>query len=37
MLPFDGRRALQARRVLLKPFFLPRDLPFFKARAKGKL
>lgn len=35
--PFDGRSALPARRVYLKPHFLPRELPYFEARRQGLL
>lgn len=35
--PFDGRESRPARRVYLKPHFLPRRLPYFEARAQGLL
>ena len=35
--PYDGRRALDARRVYLKPHFLPRDRPYWRARAAGEV
>lgn len=35
--PFDGRASLPARRVYLKPHFLPRELPYFEARRQGLL
>ena len=35
--PFDGRASLPARRVYLKPHFLPRELPYFEARRQGRL
>ena len=34
---FDGRRVRDAHRVYLKPDFLPRDLPYFRARERGDL
>ena len=37
VVPFDGLRAGGARRVYLKPWFLPRSLPYWRAREKGKL
>ena len=37
VLPFDGKRSHSATRVYLKPYYLPRDLPFFEARARGEL
>ena len=33
-LPFDGERSLPARLVYLKPAFLPRSLPYWRAREK---
>ncbi|MDE0125826.1 MAG: type IV secretion system DNA-binding domain-containing protein [Bryobacterales bacterium] len=35
--PFDGRRSARARRVYLKPHFLPDDLPYWTARGRGLL
>ena len=35
--PYDGARSLPARRVYLKPAHLPQDLPYWKAKAAGKL
>ena len=35
--PYDGRRTLDARRVYLKPHFLPRDRPYWRAREAGEL
>ena len=35
--PFDGARSERARRVYLKPHFLPRDLPYWLARRQGLL
>ena len=37
ILPFDGKRNLPAQRVYLKPFFLPRDIGYFRQREKGLL
>ena len=37
VLPYDGKRALDARRVYLKPDFLPRDHPYWRAREAGEL
>ena len=37
VLPYDGRRAMDARRVYFKPDFLPRDLPYWRAREAGDL
>ena len=36
-LPYDGVRSLDATRVYLKPYYLPRDLPYWRARASGQL
>ena len=36
-LPYDGARALPATRVYLKPYWLPRELPYWRARETGKL
>ena len=36
-LPYDGARSLPATRVYLKPHYLPRMLPYWRAKAKGKL
>ena len=35
--PYDGRRTLDARRVYLKPYFLPRERPYWRAREAGEL
>ena len=35
--PFDGRKALTARRVYLKPHFLPRQRGYFEAVRRGEL
>ena len=37
VVPFDGYRAMAARRAYLKPWFLPRDLPYFEAVREGRL
>ena len=37
VIPYDGSRALDARRVYLKPDFLPRDRPYWRAREAGDL
>ena len=37
VLPYDGRRALGARRCYLKPDFLPRERPYWRAREAGEL
>ncbi len=37
VLPFDGRRNLTARRVYLKPHFLPRDLGYFRQKERKLL
>ena len=36
-LPYDGKRALEATRVYLKPYYLPRDLGYWDAKRKGKI
>ena len=37
VLPFDGKKNLSARRCYLKPWYLPRDLNYFRQRARGLL
>ena len=37
VIPYDGSRSLDARRVYLKPDFLPRDRPYWRAREAGDL
>ena len=37
VLPFDGKRNLPAKRVYLKPYFLPRDLGYWRQRDQGLL
>ncbi|MYG25940.1 MAG: type IV secretory system conjugative DNA transfer family protein, partial [Boseongicola sp. SB0677_bin_26] len=37
VIPYDGRRTLDARRVYLKPHFLPRDRPYWRAHAAGEI
>ena len=36
-IPFDGYTAHSARRVYLKPYFLPREQPYFEALREGGL
>ena len=36
-LPYDGARSLPATRVYLKPHYLLRTLPYWRAKAEGKL
>ena len=36
-LPYDGARSLPATRVYLKLHYLPRTLPYWRAKAEGKL
>ena len=36
-LPYDGTQSLSATRLYLKPHYLPRDEPYWRARAKGDL
>ena len=36
-LPYDGAQSLPATRVYLKPHYLPRTLPYWRAKAEGKL
>ena len=37
VLPYDGKKNLSARRCYLKPFYLPRDLGYWRQREKGML
>ena len=37
VIPFDGYRAMAARRVYLKPYFLPREQPYWDAVRAGEL
>ncbi len=37
VMPYDGSRSHDARRVYLKPDFLPRDRPYWRAREAGEL
>ncbi len=37
VLPYDGKRAHDARRCYLKPDFLSRDRPYWRARESGEL
>ena len=36
-LPYDGVKSLDATRVYLKPYYLPRELPYWRARDTGRL
>ena len=36
-LPYDGRRSLPARRVYLKPHYLPREKGYWRLREEGRL
>ena len=36
-LPYDGAQSLSPTRVYLKPHYLPRMLPYWRAKAEGKL
>ena len=36
-LPYDGKRALEATRVYLKPYYLPRKLGYWQAKDQGKI
>ena len=36
-LPYDGARSLPATRVYLKPYYLPRSLPYWRAKAEGRI
>ena len=35
--PYDGTRSLPARRVYLKPHYLPREKGYWRLRAEGQL
>ena len=37
VLPFDGTKSTSATRVYLKPHFLPRHLPYWRAKEAGQL
>ncbi len=37
VLPYDGKKNQSARRCYLKPFYLPRDLSYWRQREKGML
>ena len=37
ILPYDGKKNLSARRCYLKPWYLPRDLSYWRQREKGML
>ena len=36
-LPYDGTRSLPARRVYLKPHYLPREKGYWRLREEGRL
>ena len=36
-LPYDGAQSLAPTRVYLKPHYLPRTLPYWKAKGRGKI
>ena len=36
-LPYDGMKSLPARRVYLKPYYLPRDKSYWRLREEGRL
>ena len=36
-LPYDGLQSLPARRVYLKPYYLPKEAPYWKLHTEGKL
>ena len=36
-LPYDGAQSLAPTRVYLKPHYLPRSLPYWKAKGQGKI
>ena len=36
-LPYDGAQSLAPTRVYLKPHYLPRTLPYWRAKVEGKL
>ena len=36
-LPYDGVQSLPPRRVYLKPYYLPADLPYWTAKQTGRL
>lgn len=36
-LPYDGKQALEATRVYLKPYYLPRKLGYWQAKDQGKI
>ena len=37
VLPYDGKKNLSARRCYLKPFYLPRDLSYWRQHEKGMI
>ena len=36
-LPYDGTKSLPARRVYLKPHYLPRDVGYWRLREEGRI
>ena len=36
-LPYDGVKSLPARRVYLKPHYLPRETGYWRLREKGRI
>ena len=36
-LPYDGVKSLPARRVYLKPHYLPRDVGYWRLRKEGRI
>ena len=36
-LPYDGVKSLPARRVYLKPHYLPRDKGYWRLREEGRI
>ena len=36
-LPYDGVKSLPARRVYLKPHYLPRDVGYWRHREEGRI
>ena len=37
VLPYDGKKNLSARRCYLKPFYLPRNLSYWRQRERGMI
>ena len=36
-LPYDGAQSLPARRVYLKPYYLPKELGYWRMREEGRI